>query len=78
MDGLYNKASHLRGFYVQDVRYVAVGRMPGATNEERLRNANMTNIDSLEAGLKCYQLGNLDAAEKHFRQVVSYDSGNIH
>jgi len=38
----------------------------------------MTNIDLLEAGLKCYQLGNLDAAEKHFRQVVSHDSSNIH
>ncbi|MDX2349759.1 MAG: tetratricopeptide repeat protein [Porticoccus sp.] len=38
----------------------------------------MTNIDLLEAGLKCYQLGNLDAAEKHFRQVVSRDSSNVH
>ena len=38
----------------------------------------MTNIDLLEAGLKCYQLGNLDAAEKHFRQLVSRDSSNIH
>ena len=46
--------------------------------EERLRNGNMTNIDLLEAGLKCYQLGNLDAAEKHFRQVVSRDNSNIH
>ena len=46
--------------------------------EKRLRNTNMTNIDLLETGLKCYQLGNLDAAEKHFRQVVSRDSSNIH
>ena len=75
---MYTKASHLRGFYVQDVRYVAVGRMPGATNEESLRNANMTTIELLEAGLKCCQLGNLDAAEKHFRQVVSRERSNIH
>ena len=38
----------------------------------------MTDIDLLEAGLKCYQQGNLDAAEKHFRQVLSRDSSNIH
>jgi tetratricopeptide (TPR) repeat protein len=38
----------------------------------------MTNIELLEAGLRCYQLGNLDAAEKHFRQVVSSDRSNIH
>ncbi len=36
----------------------------------------MTDIDLLAAGLKCYQQGNLDAAEKHFRQVVSRDSSN--
>jgi len=38
----------------------------------------MTEIDLLEAGLNCYQQGNLEAAEKHFRQVVSRDSSNIH
>jgi tetratricopeptide (TPR) repeat protein len=38
----------------------------------------MTSIDLLDAGLKCYQLGDLDAAEKHFRQLVSRDSGNVH
>lgn len=37
----------------------------------------MTDIDLLEAGLKCYRQGNLDAAEKHFRQVVSRDRSNI-
>ena len=37
----------------------------------------MTDIDQLQAGLKCYQQGNLDAAEKHFRQVVSRDGSNI-
>ena len=46
--------------------------------EQRLENANMTNNDLLEAGLKCYQLGNLDGAERHFRQLVSRDSSNIH
>ncbi len=38
----------------------------------------MTETDQLEVGLKCYRQGNLDAAEKHFRQVVSRDSNNIH
>ncbi len=38
----------------------------------------MTNIDPLEAGLQCYQRGDLEAAEKHFRQSVSRDSSNIH
>lgn len=37
-----------------------------------------TTIELLKAGLKCYQLGNLDAAEKHFRQVVSRERSNIH
>jgi len=37
-----------------------------------------TTIELLKAGLKCYQLGNLDAAEKHFRQLVSREGGNIH
>jgi tetratricopeptide (TPR) repeat protein len=37
-----------------------------------------TTIELLKAGLKCCQLGNLDAAEKHFRQVVSRERGNIH
>jgi tetratricopeptide (TPR) repeat protein len=46
--------------------------------EERLKNANVTNIDSLQAGLKCYQQGNLEAAEKHFRRLVSRDSRNVH
>jgi len=47
--------------------------------EQSLKNANMTTtIELLEAGLKCYQLGNLDAAEKHFRQVVSRERSNIH
>ncbi|MEH6587947.1 MAG: tetratricopeptide repeat protein [Halioglobus sp.] len=38
----------------------------------------MTNSDLLQAGLKCYQLGNLGEAEKHFRQVVAADSSNVH
>ncbi|MCP4045619.1 MAG: tetratricopeptide repeat protein, partial [Gammaproteobacteria bacterium] len=38
----------------------------------------MTTTELLEAGLKCCQLGNLDAAEKHFRQVVSRERSNIH
>ncbi len=38
----------------------------------------MTTIELLQAGLKCYQLGNLDVAEKHFRQVVSRERNNIH
>ena len=52
--------------------------MPGATNEERLTNPDMTIIQLLEAGLKCYQLGNPEAAEKHFRKVLSRDRSNIH
>ncbi len=38
----------------------------------------MTETDLLQAGLKCYQQGDVDAAEKHFRQVISRDSQNIH
>ena len=47
-------------------------------SEKRLTNANMTIIELLKAGLKCYQLGNPEAAEKHFRQVLSRDKSNIH
>jgi tetratricopeptide (TPR) repeat protein len=38
----------------------------------------MTTTDLLAAGLKCYQQGNLEGAEKHFRQVVLSDSKNVH
>ena len=38
----------------------------------------MTEIDPLQAGLKCYQQGNLEAAEKCFRRVISRDSNSIH
>ncbi len=38
----------------------------------------MTDTDLLQAGLKCYQQGDLDAAEKHFREVLSRDSSNTH
>ena len=38
----------------------------------------MTITDLLKAGLECYQQGNLDGAEKKFRQVISGDSRNIH
>ena len=38
----------------------------------------MTSKELLDAGLNCYQRGNLDAAEKHFRQLVSSDSSNVH
>ena len=38
----------------------------------------MTIADLLKAGLECYQQGNLEAAEKNFRQVVLSDSSNIH
>jgi tetratricopeptide (TPR) repeat protein len=37
----------------------------------------MTITDLLKAGLEHYQQGNLDAAEKNFRQVILGDSGNI-
>ena len=38
----------------------------------------MTIADLLKAGLECYQQGNLEAAEKKFRQVILGDSTNIH
>jgi len=38
----------------------------------------MTIADLLKAGLECYQQGNLEGAEKNFRQVVLGDSSNIH
>ena len=39
---------------------------------------HMTITDLLKAGLACYQQGNLDGAEKKFRQVILDDSHNIH
>ena len=39
---------------------------------------HMTITDLLKAGLECYQQGNLEGAEKNFRQVILDDSGNIH
>ena len=38
----------------------------------------MTITDLLKAGLECYQQGNLEGAEKKFRQVILGDSRNIH
>ena len=38
----------------------------------------MTITDLLKAGLECYRQGNLDGAEKKFRQVILGDSRNIH
>ena len=38
----------------------------------------MADTELLQTGLKYYQQGNLDAAEKHFRQIVSRDSNNVH
>jgi tetratricopeptide (TPR) repeat protein len=38
----------------------------------------MTITDLLKAGFACYQQGNLDGAEKKFRQVILSDSRNIH
>ena len=37
----------------------------------------MTITDLLKAGLECYQQGNLEGAEKKFRQVILVDSRNI-
>jgi tetratricopeptide (TPR) repeat protein len=37
----------------------------------------MTNNDPLQAGLNCYRQGNLDAAEKHFREAISRDANSI-
>lgn len=38
----------------------------------------MTTRELLATGLKSYQQGNLEAAEKNFRRVIRRDSGNIH
>jgi tetratricopeptide (TPR) repeat protein len=38
----------------------------------------MKNTDLLDAGLKCYQRGNLAGAEKKFRQLLSRDNNSAH